>query len=89
MLRSYEYHGYIIDVEAEPTFQPPKFGQRPMPVGYIALVVLKKNGRPVATFSPLRLGDIAGRAFGSEVDAVMGGYGAARKIIDDLFSRDA
>ncbi|ALL70156.1 hypothetical protein K788_0001495 (plasmid) [Paraburkholderia caribensis MBA4] len=39
----------------------------------------------MSRFSPLRLGEAAGRAFASKHDALTGGYSAACTIVDDLF----
>jgi hypothetical protein len=39
-------------------------------------------------YSPLRFGEARGRPFATEADALMGGYSAACKIVDDLFCHD-
>jgi len=43
----------------------------------------------MAVFSPLRFGEAGGHPFASEADALMGGYSAARRIVDDLFSDES
>jgi hypothetical protein len=37
-------------------------------------------------FSPLRFSESQGKPFLSEADALMGGYSAGRRIVDDLFN---
>jgi len=89
MQRTYEYRGFILDVCVEAGFKVPKPGEPAVSVGYVALVKILHGETATATLSPLRLGDISGRPFASAVEALMGGYSAACKIVDDLFSRDA
>jgi hypothetical protein len=55
-------------------------------VGYVAVVRISKAGAAVAVFSPLRFGESQGKPFVSEADALMGGYSAGRRIVDDLFT---
>jgi len=38
--------------------------------------------------SPLRLGDSNGKSFSSDTDALMVGYNAGRRIVDDLLGTD-
>jgi len=87
MQRTYEYKGFTLDVRVEADFVMPTSHRRSMSVGYVALVKIVRGDAPLAAFSPLRLGDNAGQAFGSEGEALMGGYSAARKIVDDLERR--
>jgi hypothetical protein len=37
----------------------------------------------MAMFSPIRLGEAGGGPFSAEADAPLGGYSAARRIVDD------
>jgi hypothetical protein len=88
MMRTYEYQGFTLQVSVESSlsFQPIK---RPAArSGYVAVVRVFQAGNAVAMFSPLRFGEAGGRPFDTEVDALMGGYSAARKIVDDLFGND-
>jgi len=89
MQRTYEYNGYTLDVRVEADFTVPKPGERAASVGYVALVKIVHRGAAVSALSPLRLGDLAGRPFASAVEALMGGYSAGCKIVDDLCARDA
>ena len=89
MQRTYEYKGFTLDVCVEADFRMPTPHHRSTSVGYVALVKILHDDAPLAALSPLRLGDSAGHPFGSEVEALMGGYSAARKIVDDLAAQDA
>jgi len=97
MQRTYEYRGFILDVRVEADFKVPKPGNPAAPIGYIALVnILHDTGvgteagnATAPAGAPLRLGDSAGRPFASDVDALMGGYSAARQLVDDLFAHGA
>jgi hypothetical protein len=52
------------------------------------VVTISRTGAAVSTFSPLRLGDSNGKSFSSDTDALMVGYSAARRIVDDLLGAD-
>ncbi|MGT2472133.1 hypothetical protein [Paraburkholderia terrae] len=54
----------------------------------MAIVTIERTGSPVAIFSPLRLGDGEGKAFSTEADALMTGYSAGRRIVDDLLGAE-
>ncbi|XUW90941.1 hypothetical protein OH764_28885 [Burkholderia sp. M6-3] len=86
MNRTYEYQGYVLDVSVEPAsaWRPP--GPAIKRRGYLATVRIFQADTAVALFSPLRFGDLCSRPFDTEADALMGGYSAARKLIDDLSS---
>ncbi|HTH60396.1 MAG TPA: hypothetical protein VL689_09595 [Paraburkholderia sp.] len=89
MQRTYEYRGFTLDVSVEADFKVSKPGHPVSAVGYVALVKILHGDDPITAITPLRLGDLAGRPFASDADALMGGYSAARKLVDDLFSGDA
>jgi hypothetical protein len=52
----------------------------------VAVARIRKSGVSVAVFSPLRFGESRGESFFSETNALMGGYSAGRRIVDDLFT---
>lgn len=88
MMRTYDYEGFTLQITAEADFtigaKRPASGRH----GYVAVVRIFQASSAVATFSPLRFGEAGGRPFATEADALMGGYSAACKIVDDLFCRD-
>ncbi|WP_260335230.1 hypothetical protein [Paraburkholderia sp. MM5384-R2] len=89
MMRTYEYHGFTIEVTVEADFTLRPAERAAVRTRYAAVVHIYQAGAAVATFSPLRFDIAGGRAFDTEADALMGGYSAARRIVDDLFARAA
>lgn len=87
MTRTYEYHGFTLVVDVESDFGRPQNAGAAGRPGFVAMVRIFQAGRAVALFSPLRFGDAGGRPFATEADALMGGYSAAQKIVDDLVSQ--
>jgi len=86
MTRTYEYHGYTLVVAIEVDLSWRQAGGTAARVGYVAIVRIFRAGNALAVFSPLRFGEAGGHPFATEADALMGGYSAARRIVDDLFS---
>jgi hypothetical protein len=82
-MRKYQYKGYELDVAVQADFRWSRENVR-SPTGYVVVVTISRMGAAVSTFSPLRLGDSGGRSFSSDADALMVGYSAARRIVDDL-----
>ncbi|RKF33410.1 hypothetical protein BCY88_10145 [Paraburkholderia fungorum] len=84
MSRTYRYQGFDVEVAVESRLplerQPPT-----REAGYVAIVRICKAGAAVAVFSPMRFGESHGKPFPSEADALMGGFSAAQRIVDDLF----
>ncbi|KLU28124.1 hypothetical protein EOS_00945 [Caballeronia mineralivorans PML1(12)] len=86
MNRIYRYHGFDIAVAVETDFGWKVGGRVPASVGYVAVVKISKVGAAGTVLSPLRLGESQGKPFTSETDALMGGYTAGRRMVDDLFT---
>ncbi|MFK4448964.1 hypothetical protein ABH944_009033 [Caballeronia udeis] len=89
MTRTYEYHGYTLVVAVESDLSWGKADGTPARVGYVAIVRIFQAGNSIAVFSPLRFGETGGCLFATEADALMGGYSAARRIVDDLFNQES
>jgi len=85
MSRTYQYQGFEVEVAVEADFTWKGGRTATGEVGYVAVVRICKAGAAVAVFSPLRFGESQGKPFLSEADALMGGYSAGRRIVDDLF----
>lgn len=88
MMRTYEYHGFTLQIAVESGFSFLPVRQPTTRHGYVAIVRVFQAGNAVAILSPLRFGEAGGRPFDTEVDALMGGYSAARRIVDDLFGQE-
>jgi hypothetical protein len=88
MTRTCEYRGHTLIVAVESDFSGRLGSGTAARVGYVAIVRIFQAGAAMAVFSPLRFGEAGGHPFATEADALMGGYRAARRIVDDLFSRE-
>jgi len=88
MTRSYDYEGFTLEISVESEFSIGPNRREPTRPGYVAIVRIFQAASAVAVFSPLRFGEARGRPFATEADALMGGYSAARKLVDDLFRPD-
>ena len=86
MNRTYHYHAFDVEVAIEADFSWLGGRSALSRVGYVAVVRICKAGAALAVFSPLRFGESPGKPFLSEADALMGGYSAGRRIVDDFFS---
>ena len=84
MIHAYQYHGFDIAVAIETDFSWKGVRGVSATVGYVAIVRISKAGSGVALFSPLRFGESQGKPFISEIDALMSGYSAGRRVVDDL-----
>ena len=86
MTQTFEYQGFtlVVDVEADIGWERNASPTRR--AGFVSTVRILRAGTAIALFSPLRFGDAGGRPFVTEAEALMGGYSAAQKIVDDLFS---
>lgn len=88
MTRSYDYEGFTLEISVESGISIGPKTLEPIRTGYVAVVRIFQAASTLAVFSPLRFGESRGRPFATEADALMGGYSAARKIVDDLFSHE-
>jgi hypothetical protein len=84
MTQTYEYNGFTLNVAVESDFSRAAHAQARNP-GYVAVVRICEAGTSLSRFSPLRLGESAGRAFATRNEALTGGLSAACTIVDDLF----
>ena len=89
MKRTYEYHGYTLAVAVESDSSWRLGDGAAARAGYVAIVRVFQAGNAVAVFSPLRFGEAGGRPFATEADALISGYSAARRIVDDLFGHES
>ncbi|SAL88075.1 hypothetical protein AWB74_08393 [Caballeronia arvi] len=70
MHRTYQYHGFSIEVCVETNFDQRRTVDLDTHVGYVATVTILRPGVHVAVFSPLRFGDTLGHPFSSEADGL-------------------
>lgn len=86
MMHAHQYHGFEIAVAIETGFSWKGVRGASATVGCVAIVRISKAGSGVALFSPLRFGESQGKPFFSEIDALMSGYSAGRRVVDDLLT---
>jgi len=86
MMRIYEHRGLTVEVTVESDFVLRPSARKAVRSRYVAIVNVLRAGHAIATFSPLRFSNAGARPFDTEVDALMGGYSAGRRIVDDMFS---
>jgi len=84
MQRNYEYHGFEVEVSVETSHCATDNRRAASRVGYVCVVRIRRAGSPVSAFAPLRLAQVCGRPFSSEADALMSGFSAGCRLIDDL-----
>ena len=83
MNRIYEYRGYAIRVGVEANGTVPLERSEFKHSRYAAVVSIASNDNPAAPLHALRIDDAAGLPFSSDIDALMGGYSAGRRLIDE------
>ena len=86
MNQTYQYQGFDIAVAVETELSRKDTSGVPVSIGYVAIVTISRTGAAVAVFSPLRFGESQGKPFISEIDALMSGYSAGRRVVDDLLT---
>jgi hypothetical protein len=86
MTHAYQYRGFDIAVGIETDSSWKGVRGASATVGYVAIVRISEAGSGVALFSPLRFGESQGKPFISEIDALMSGYSAGRRVVDDLLT---
>jgi hypothetical protein len=81
MHRTYRYKTFTVDVDTQSVDGVPNGTGLPAPVGYIAVVRIRRGNMPM-TSEPLCVERDGGRLFGTEAEALMRGYGEAQILID-------
>ena len=83
MKRVYQYKGFQIDVELEPVFTPGTGVKLNAPKGFLVVVQVKTATTGVPLFAPLRLTGDRANPFPTEAEALMAGFSAGQRMIDD------
>lgn len=84
MKREYEYRGFSIHVSAEADFSANLGMGAAFDLRYTATVKVAKVDTFMALLSPLRFEGANGRRFMSTGEALMAGYSAAQRLVDEL-----
>lgn len=86
MKRTYVYKGFDATVDLEPIWETSGNVTLRPPSGYVAVVQIRRVGSIRLTVAPIRLSGDNQRPFATQGDALMAGYSAGQRIIDDTLS---
>lgn len=88
MKRTYAYKGFEVTVVAEPVWESSGKITLLPPRGYIAVVHVVRKGSVRPMVAPLRLMADSQLPFSTEPDALMTGFSAGQRIVDDTLHAD-
>jgi hypothetical protein len=88
MQRTYERHGFTLEVTVESAFIFRPVGRTIVRPDYVAVVRVLRGSQVIALFPPIRLGTVDGQPFATEIDALMSGYGAGCSMVDTLLGSE-
>jgi hypothetical protein len=83
MQRTYPYNGFEVTVALEPVWVPSGSAVPSPPNGFVAIVSIGVTGLPTPLVSPIRLMNDNQKPFGTEAAALMAGFSAGQRVIDD------
>ena len=86
MKRDYEYRGFEVAVELEAVRESSHNVTFMLPLGFIAVVRIRRVGAIPVMIEPLRLMADSQKPFATEVDALMAGFSAGQRFIDDTLA---
>jgi hypothetical protein len=88
MKRIYTYKNHEVTVEPEPAWKS-SHNFTPLSLqGYVALVQIVRTGSVVPATARLRLTSLRHQPFPTESEALMAGFSAGQRIVDDAFNID-
>jgi hypothetical protein len=86
MFRHYEYKGYVVSIGVETRVRLQR--RAPCLQNFTAVVQVAGGCTAMPLTPPLRLAGRTGVDFHTEADALMGGYAAGQRLVDDLLRAD-
>ncbi len=86
MKRIYTYKGFEVVVELEPVWESVGSVTLLPPRGFIAIVHIGLVGANRPMVAPIRLMADSQRPFATEAEALMAGYSAGQRIVDDTLA---
>ncbi|SKD04817.1 hypothetical protein [Paraburkholderia hospita] len=86
MERIYKYKGFEIAVELEPVLETSGNVTLLQPRGFIAIVQIKMAGIDCPLVTPVRLMADRQQPFATEADALMAGFSAGQRVVDDTMT---
>jgi hypothetical protein len=85
MKRIYSYKGFEISVEPEPVLDTTTRVTVLQTQGFVAVVHIRLPGATRLMVAPIRLTGDGQRPFPTEPEALMTGFSAAQRVVDDMF----
>jgi hypothetical protein len=86
MKKLYAYESFEVFVELEPVGKASRGTTLSAPQGFIAVVQIRVAGATRPMVAPIRLTADDRHPFATEAEALMAGYSAGQRIVDDTFS---
>jgi hypothetical protein len=83
MKRTYNYKGYEVTVELEPVWEAVGGVTLLPPRGFVAVVHIRAAGAVRPMVGPIRLTADSQHPFATEAEALMAGYSAGQRVVDD------
>jgi hypothetical protein len=85
MKKLYTYESFEVSVELEPVWKSSRGVKLSAPQGFIAVVQIRVAAAICSMVGPIRLTADDRRPFATEAEALMAGYSAGQRIVDDTF----
>lgn len=83
MNRTYTYKGFEVVVNLEAQWESSGNVTLLPATGFLAVVSIRRPGERRATVAPIRLAANNQRPFATESDALMAGFSAGQRLVDD------
>ena len=84
MERAYPYKGYYIRICIEACTEPVVKGVVSPDVCFVSVVKILRIGESIPVLPPLRLGETGNQRLETLADAILGGFAAGRRLVDEL-----
>lgn len=84
MQRTYPYKGLEVTVDLESVWEATGSAVPSLPVGFVAIVSIGGKGMPNSLSPPIRVTNDNKKLFGTEAAALMAGFSAAQRLIDQM-----
>jgi hypothetical protein len=86
MKRIYAYESFEVSVELQPVWKSSGRVTWLAPQGFVAVVHIRTAGATRPMVAPIRLTADDWHPFATEADALMAGYSAGQRIVDDTLT---
>ena len=83
MERAYPYKGYYIRICIEACSESVVHGAVSHDAGFVSVVKIFRIGANIPILPPLRLGETGGQPLETLADAILNGFAAGRRLVDE------